>query len=270
MAITQLQTKADVNDNPRAVIGGNRPPVAIEARAEFDDLIDANEGLRQRIEDLIGASERATATSEETMGRCGQTIIQIRAAMKKVEDAHTTAKAPYLEGGRVVDAAKKELLNPLEEAKKRIEGKQEGYLREQKKRDDERRAKAAAEQRRVDEENARLQRDHEESVRKAQQEAEEQGKPVEAIVVPAPVYVAPPPPPAVIERGIIRGAEGAAISGKKVWKSQVMDYEKAFAMVESNPKVREAIDAAVAALIRGGLRTVPGVRIWEDVAVSNR
>lgn len=280
MAITQLQPKADVNDNPRAVMGNNRPPVAIEARAEFDDLINANDGLRQRIEDLIGASERATATSEETMGRCGQTIIQIRAAMKKVEDAHTTAKAPYLEGGRVVDAAKKELLVPLEEAKKRIEGKQEGYLREQKKRDDERRAKAAAEQRRIDEENARLQREHDESVRKAKQEAqaariaaEEAGRPAPVYVAPViaePVYVAPPPPPTVIERGIIRGAEGAAISGKKVWKSQVNDYAAAFPMVASNPKVKEAIDAAVAGIVRAGLRDIPGVRVWEDVGVSNR
>lgn len=270
MAITQLQPKADPIDNPRAVIGGNRPPVAIEAKAEFDELIDANEGLRQRIVDLVGAADRATATSEDTMGRCGQTVIQIRAAMKKVEDAHTNAKAPYLEGGRVVDAAKKELFNPLAEAKVKIEGKQQAYLREQAKRDQERRAKQEAEQRRIDEENARIQREHEEAQRKAQEAAQEQGQPVEAVYVPAPAYVPPPPPPKEIERGIIRGAEGAAISGKKVWKSQVTDYTKAFAMVQSNPKVREAIDSAIAAVVRAGMRQIDGVRTWEDVAVSNR
>lgn len=279
MGITNIKTPEAETDNPRAVVGNNRPPVAIEAKAEFDERIDATKGLRQRIKDLIGAADRSTATSEETMGKCGQTVIQIRAAMKKIDDAHTDAKAPYLEGGRVIDTAKKELRTPLEEAKAKIEGKQQGYLREQAKRDDERAAKAAEEQRRIDEENAKRQREHEEAQRKAQEEAaaaraaEEAGRPAPvyvAPVVPEPVYVAPPPPPAPIERGIIRGAEGAAISGKKVWKSQVTDYAAAFAMVSSNAKVREAIDAAVAAIVRAGVRDVPGTRVWEDVGVSNR
>ena len=73
-----------------------------------------------------------------------------------------------------------------------------------------------------------------------------------------------------IERGIIRGAEGAAISGRKVWKCEVKDYAKGSTMVISNIKVREAIDTAIAAIVRAGVHEIDGVRIWEDVAVSNR
>ena len=280
MGITNIQSAETATDNPRAVAGNNRPPVAIEAKSEFDERIDATDGLRQRIKDLIGASDRATATSEETMGKCGQTVIQIRAAMKKVTDAHTEAKAPYLEGGRVIDAAKNELHGQLSAAKETIEGKQQSFLREQKKRDDERRAKIEAEERRVQAENARIQREHDEAVRKAEQEAadaaraaEEAGRPVPVYVAPviaAPVYVAPPAASQPIERGIIRGAEGAAISGKKVWKSKVINYSDAFKMVASNPKVREAVDTAIAAIVRAGVHEMEGVDIWEDVGVSNR
>jgi hypothetical protein len=225
--------------------------------------------LRKRITDLVGASERAVATSAETTGRCGETVIQIRAAMKMVEQAHVTAKAPYLEGGRVIDAAKNDLFGQLSVAKTKVEEKQQSYLRAQKKADDERRAKAAEEERRIQEENARIAREHEEAVRKAEQEAfDKRGEPVD--IPPPPVFIAPPPPPKEIERGIIRGAEGAAISGKKVWKSEVTDYAKVIPMVQSNPKVREAIDVAVAALVRAGMHEIEGVRIWEDVGVSNR
>lgn len=267
MAITHL--KSEPTDSP-AAIGHNRPPVDIFAKSEFDEQIDQHEGLRKRIVDLVGAADRAQVTSEETMGRCGQTVIQIRACMKKIEDAHTTSKAPYLEGGRVIDKAKKELMGPLEEAKAKIEGKQRSYLRAQAKADQERREKQAAEERRIQEENERIQREHDEAMRKAEQEAAETGRHIDSAEVPEPVFIAPPPPPKPIERGIIRGAEGAAISGKKVWKSQITDYTQAFAMVSSNPKVREAMDSAIAAVVRAGVREIAGVRIWEDVGVSNR
>lgn len=266
MAITHLKPEPT---EAAAAIGHNRPPVDILAKSEFDEQIDQHEGLRKRITDLVGAADRATATSEETMGRCGQTVIQIRACMKKIEDAHTTAKAPYLEGGRVIDKAKKELMAPLEAAKSKIEGKQQVYLRAQARADQERREKQEAEERRIQAENERRQREHEEAVRRAQEEAEAAGKPVEEVAPPEPVYIAPPAPKP-IERGIIRGAEGAAISGRKVWKSEVQDYAAAFSMVASNPKVREAIDQAIAAIVRAGVREIAGVRIWEDVGVSNR
>ncbi|MGL4230353.1 MAG: hypothetical protein ACRCWJ_03220 [Casimicrobium sp.] len=249
--------------------------MAVEAKAEFDERIDAHEGLRKRITDLVGASERATATSEDTMGRCGQTVVQIRNAKKLVEAAHVEAKAPYLEGGRVIDAAKNELVALLGDAQKRIETKQSAYLAAQKKADDERKAKAAAEQRRVDEENARIKREHDEAVRKAEEEAwklrgTDEAPAVAVDIPPEPVFIAPPKPAPEIERGIIRGAEGAAVSAKMVWKSQVQDYAAAVGQVISNPKVKEAIDAAIAALVRAGIREVPGVRIWEEVGVSNR
>jgi len=210
-------------ENPRAVMGGNRPPLDVEARFAFDEALEATKpGLRERIDQLLAASDRASATDEESAGKCGELVKQIRAAAKAVDDAHTTAKGPYLAAGRAVDAAKNELRGPLDTAKGKVEAKQTQFLREQ--------ASTAA-----------------------------------------PVEVAPPPPPAPEpERQVIRGDYGATVSGQKVWLSQVEDYEVAFIAVANNSKVREAIDTAIKAMVRGGVHEIPGVRIWSDVKASNR
>lgn len=242
-------------ENPRAVIGGNRPPLDVEARHSFDEALDAAKpGLRDRIDQLLAAADRATATDEESAGRCGELVKQIRAAAKVVDDAHTAAKGPYLAAGRAVDAAKNELRGPLDTAKAKVEVKQTQFLREEE-------LKRQAELRR--------QREEQEAAWRAEQErlAAERA----ANAPEAPVEAAPPPPPAPEpERQIIRGDYGAAVSGQKVWLAQVEDYELAFIAVANNSKVREAIDTAIKAMVRGGVHEIPGVRIWSDVKASNR
>jgi len=256
MGIVHRQPVAETqtNDNPRAVPGNNRPPVDVEAKAAFDDLLDQRDGFRQRMADLIGAADRAVATDEETAGRCGELVRQIRAATKVVEDAHTTTKAPYLAAGRAVDAAKNELVGPLDAAKRTVEGKQTVYLREQEA------IRQAALRRQREAEEARR-REEAERLRAAAAEGAQA----------APVDPTPPPaPPAAPEPAIIRGDYGAAVSGTKVWQSEVLDYEVAFIAVANNSKVREAIDTAIKAMVRGGVHEIEGVRIWPDVKVSNR
>lgn len=260
MAVVQRARAPEMTEeNPRAVLGDNRPPIDVEAKAEFDEALDQKEGFRQRMADLIGASERATATDEESAGRCGELVKQIRAAVSYVEKTHEATKAPYLLAGRVIDSAKKELVTPLEAAKKVVEGKQTQFLREEE-------AKRQAEFRR--------QREAEEARRRAEWEAEQARlRAVAPADEPAPIVEAapPPPPPAPEpERTMIRGDFGAAVSAQKAWFSQVEDYEVAFMAVSNNEKVREAIDKAIANMVRGGVREIAGVRVWSDVKVSNR
>ena len=81
---------------------------------------------------------------------------------------------------------------------------------------------------------------------------------------PAPMPVEPPKPE------IVRGAFGAAVSTGKKMVAQVVDYELAFMAVSGNVKVREAIDKAIAAMVRAGQHEIPGVNVIEDVKVSNR
>lgn len=231
--------------------GHNRPPLDVEARAAFDDVLDARDGFRDRVAALLDAATRANAVDDDTAGRCGELVKQMRAAMKVVEDAHATIKAPYLAAGRAIDSAKNELVGKLDDAKRGVEAKQSTYLREQE-------AIRAAE--------ARRQREAYEARRREDEERARAAMDVDA----AEAVFGEPTPVMEPERQVIRGDYGAAVSGTKVWLSQVTDYEVAFIAVANNAKVREAIDTAIKALVRGGVREIDGVRIWSDIKASNR
>ncbi|MGE4321965.1 MAG: hypothetical protein AB7E60_02925 [Sphingobium sp.] len=243
-----------------APIGHNRPPLDIEAKAAFDEILDSREGFRRRIEQLLDASDRAAAVDDDTAGRCGELVKQIRAAAKVVDDAHKDAKNPYLAAGRAVDAAKNELRGPLDAAKLKVEGKQTQYLNEQ---------------RAIRDAELRRQHEAEQAAWRAEQDRIAAERAAAADAAPADfseVEPAPPPPPPAPEpdRQVIRGDYGATVSGKKEWRGQVTDYQLAFIAVENNEKVREAIDKAITSLVRGGVREIAGVRIWDEIKASNR
>lgn len=238
-----------------AEIGHNRPPLDVEARAAFDEALDAKQGFRERVVSLIGASDRAVATDEESAGRCGELVKQIRAAVTFIESAHKTVKEPYLLAGRAVDAAKNEQVAPLDAAKKKVEAKQTQFIREEN-------ARREAELRR--------QREAEEARRREGAERLAAEREAEGDILADMGREPARPIPVEPERTFIRGDYGAAVSGQKTWVSQVEDYEVAFIAVANNSKVREAIDTAIKAMVRGGVHEIAGVRIWSDVKVSNR
>lgn len=245
-----------------APIGHNRPPLDIEAKSAFDETLDEKDGFRERVAALLGSADRAAATDEESAGRCGELVKQIRGAVTYISMTHETTKAPYLLAGRVIDAAKNELVGPLETAKKSVEAKQTQFIREEE-------AKRQAEARRlrdIEEARRREEWEREQTRLKAEREAAADASHVEEAAPPLPPPVFVPEP----ERQIIRGDYGAAVSGKKEWLSQIEDYEVAFMAVSNNEKVREAIDKAIAGMVRGGVREIAGVKIWSDLKVSNR
>jgi hypothetical protein len=231
--------------------GHNRPSLDEEARSTFNDMLDQRDGFHQRIVDLIASADRATATDDDSLGRCGELVKQIRAATKVIEDTHKTTKQPYLDAGRAVDELKNTLIGPLNAAKTKVEAKQNQYLNEQ-------RQIQAAEARRIQEEEA------------ARQQAIADAAAANPGAAPAPdVELAAPPPPPV--SGVVaRGDYGAAVSAGTEWKSEVTDFEIAFIEVADNVKVREAISTAIQAMVRAGKHKIEGVRIWEQAKVSNR
>ena len=85
-----------------------------------------------------------------------------------------------------------------------------------------------------------------------------------------PVVFEAPEPVAAPEPTRIRGDFGALTTGKTVWKHEITDIEVAFMAVSNNEKVREAIDKAVGAMVRSGVRQIEGVRIFSDIAAQVR
>lgn len=240
-------------------MGHNRPPVDEMAREDFDrELLRDRPDFLQKLADLAGAADRADVHDDVTLGRAGDLINSLRACQKHVDETHKTVKAPYWEAGKAVDEKKNTLANQINEARNKVQRKGDKFVAEREARLRAERQRAEAEARRQAEEAAAA-----EALRNEAADTNDAESMDDVPVVAAPT-------PTVPDREPVRSDAGSTVSGKKVWKSEVTDYAKAFEAVSDNPKVQEAIDKAVAGLVRAGKREIPGARIWETAQMSAR
>jgi hypothetical protein len=241
-----------------AAIGHNQPPLEERIPAEFRAaLLEERPDFLRKLDDMLGtggdptaddyrpgAVHRAKCVDADTMARCASLVGLLRAAEKHVGDVHKVQKQPYLDGGRLVDGQKNAIVARIQAGRQYVEGLQAAYAREQRKAELERLAKEA-------EERAKL-----------EALARENG---------LEDAVPPPPEPAPVKRGPLRSDDGATVSTTTVLVPTVTDYAKAFRHVKNDAKVREAIDAAIARLVKATkAKELAGVTITEDVAVNNR
>lgn len=113
--------------------GHNRPPMDVEARSAFNELLDKRDGFRKMLEDIVESADRVEIKDDNSLGNAGEVVKQLRGAIKVINAAHSEAKAPYLAASRAVDEAKKLALRDLELAKEKIEAKQDAYVAERDK-----------------------------------------------------------------------------------------------------------------------------------------
>lgn len=263
-----------------AGLGHNKPPLEEIIPAEFRaELLRDRPDFLARLDQLVEASERAQAIDDETLGRCGDLVNAYRALLKHIIETHKTVKEPHLLAGRLVDAEKNSLTERVEAAKRKVEGigntfvaEREARLRAERERiaaeeraAAERAAAAERERQRAEEEAARAAanaanaQEREEAERRAaaaRAEAEE-AQAAAALAASQQTKVEP-----------VRSDAGAAVSGKQEWVCQVEDFTRAFKHVKSDPKVQEAVEAAIKRLVRAGQRELAGVKIW-PVAKAN-
>lgn len=203
----------------------NEPP--LKDRLELDHAALIATGAEAAA--LVPSEIRAIASDEEAAAYT-DTAADIKAVIAQVDAAFKVEKAPWLEGGRTVDAFFAAIRDPLKAASARVvealNGRQRALLAAQR--------KAAAE------------------------EAERQRK--EAIAFDEPV----PEVPRVKEAARIVSFSGSKASASVKWKGEVVDLE-ALPRQYMMPN-QAAIDAA----IKGGVREIPGVRIFEDVRTAIR
>lgn len=248
-----------------AGIGHNKPPMDEEARQAFRErMLEKKPDYAERIEQLAGAAERCTVVDQDTAGKAGDLVKQIRAMMGLVNDTHTVVKAPYLAAGRAVDEAKKALESRLDTMKRSVERKQTQFLQEEE-------ARQAAERRRLQAIADQQARERAEADRKAEAEraaAAAAGAPLPDEPEPEPLPVMPAARVEPAEP--IKSDFGTTVSGQKVWEAEVLDYDVAYIAVSKNEKVRAAIDTAIKGMVRGGMREIEGVRIYQALKASNR
>jgi hypothetical protein len=284
--IARARPAPELDENPRAVIGSNRPPIEEQGVTDFNEAIDGHEGLRKRILSLCDSATRATATDDETSARCAELVRQMGAAEKVVDAERENVKRPYLTAGRRIDDAAKTLIAQLATAKGTVRGMAEGYLRDKARREEStrqealriEREEAAARQRKIDEAN-RIAAQKAEAERKRLQAIEDEKAAAEAreaaqvVVEPEPVFIAPELERAPIAEAApvqIRSDFGAVASTRKVKVATITDWNKAFKRVSKMPAVQEAVQKAVNGLVRAGEVNIPGVEITDDFGISIR
>lgn len=242
-----------------APMGHNHPPLDEEAKATFrDELLKDRPNFLDKVEEMEGALDRVAVTDDVTLGRAGDFVKTVRKAIQHVDGAHKTAKQPYLDAGRAVDEEKNGLVGRLDKIKREVEARSNTFLNERaaKERAEHERQAAIAREQAAEEAAAQALRD--EAAAAGDVEAMEQ-VPIIAKAVTAPARQEP-----------LRSDLGTTVSVRTVWQSEVTNYYTAFVAVQSNAKVREAIDKAIASLVKAGTREIEGVRIYETAAMQAR
>lgn len=278
----QESKAAPPQETARASLGHNMPPVEEQIAMEMREalLSDRPDFLKRR-DDAIAAVSRAEVVDEETLGKAGDLAKILRSCEGYISEVHKAVKEPYLVRGRACDAEKNRLIADITTARSALADKMNGFMakREAERRAEEARraaearaaaeaaARAEREAREAEEAAARAQREAqtEEERQEAARRAAEAAREAEQRIADAALAAAP-----TAKAEPVRSDTGSTISGRTVWLSQVEDYTKAMKAVKSDPKVREAIDAAVQRLVKAGQREIPGARIWSTTQAVAR
>lgn len=248
--------------NPRAVIGGNQPPIEERIPAEFREaLLEEKPHFLTVLEKYVGkgdpnsegyvegAAYRAKASDEETLARCGDLQSALRKAEAYISGVHTAQKAPFLLGGRLVDAEKNAFVGPggsITRARNHVQRVMDDYT-----------AKLINERRKS---AADAEADRQRLLALAREnDIDETLVPVAA----APKVAAP-----------IRSDAGSTISIGTRWEPRIIDFAKAYKKVKDDAKVKEVIEAAIKRLAKAsgadGDTKWPGVEFTEVAKSSAR
>jgi len=271
----------------------NKPPLEEVIPAEFKEALLADRpDFLSRLDEMVGkmnpekpedygSVSRVRVTNDDELARAGTLAKMIRAAKAHVDATHKAVKQPYLDGGRLVDAEKNALIERLDAGMKKVSTPADAYVAKKEAEARAERERIAAQQRAAAEEAARAEAAREQAEREAEAAAANAANDAEraaaeeaareaAAKAEQAMAAAALAPASPTKSEPVRSDEGATVSGKKEWKSEVTDYEVAFIHVADDEKVREAIDKAIARRVKAGTRTLEGVRIWPVAKASFR
>lgn len=252
-------------DNDRAVIGGNKPPIAEILTEEFADLI-------KRVQEIVDAAECVPAVdNQEVCEKAISYLGMIKAEEKKAEAKRKERKEEPLSECRAIDAFFAKMVDPLEPIYTKVYKQVQAFeakRREEAAAEQARLDQAAAEQRALAERAAAAAKDlststdagerveaidHEIEANRRAINAENLERAADDIVAAAP----------------LRGSHGGTAFAASKWKSEITDLTAA---IKHARKVDEAaILACIQTIfdkqVRAGVRTFPekaGVKAVEE------
>lgn len=280
----------DKPDNPLAVPGSNNPPPDLKLGDELLEQLSAeNLKLTQRQIELLEAVNRAPATveSDEVASNMAAFLKQINDFVKSAKVAHDDKKAPYLNGGRIVDNWFAQLTLPLTKAFTMLNQRQTTFLTAKAakaRREAEEKAaaeRAEADRKRREAEKAEADRRRaERDAKKAQDDAARQAADARAAQANAAAEEArrlqaeaDAAAQAAAKTATASDAALARTHGdyamatlRKVWTYEVVDLAKV--PVEYLTVNDRVIKAAISG--KDGKRDIPGLRIFDQNAAVSR
>lgn len=262
--------------NPRAVMGGNNPPLEESIVADYDAAI-VESGLRARVDALVAkGADPKPCPDNETAGRYGDYLKLVGAADKAIEEEREKLNRPLLTAQRTLKGRADAIRASLKESADKVRSALEVFMAAERKRvadeaalEMKRRADAAAVQAAEDK---RLR----EAATKLAEEAARAAAPADELFLapppapvpdPEPVYV---PEPVKFEAPVARGDYGARVGSKTVWKWEIQSVRQLPNDVLNHEKVVAAINQVIGARVRSGTRTLKGTRIWDMQETSVR
>lgn len=246
--------------------GHNRPDPLEILR---DELEAENHELIKRKDQLLAGAGRMPETVEddEAAGKFADMVKLVTAATKAADAARVARKEPFLEGGRAVDGFfKSRIGEPLEKAKKTIEGRLSVYLRAKAERERAERLRQEAEARRAADEAAAAARKAEQALRDERSleeaiAAQRRADDAKAAATAAAKAAAAKP----AEMSRTRGDAGALGSLRTWWDLDPATIDRAALDLEALRQHLpvDAIEKAVRSFIKAGGRELRGVHIYE-------
>lgn len=306
MGIVQRNKPENESENPRVVMGSNRPPVDEQVIIDLSEALMV-EGLTKRIDELIASCGRAPEiTSPEIAGRYADLIKQMSAASKAVEAEREKLNRPLLTAQRALKGRADAIVAPLQEAERGARSKVKAYDDAEQEKERKRQAEAAALARKAAEEaeaeRARLQAIADEKARqerlrlqaiadedarkerlrlqaiedaKAAAEAREAAKveveaeviEIEAEVIEIEADIVEYQPETPV---VVQGDYGAKVARTTNWKHEILSVRQLPDGILKHAKVIEALDKVIAAQVRGGTREMKGCRIYPETGIAIR
>lgn len=254
-----------------AGMGHNAPPLDEMIVMELNEALDAKQGFRARVADIIAkGADPAPCEDDDRAGRYGDFIRIAKACQGFIDEERTRIKKPYLDATRALDGTAKTLQDQLGDAIARVRAKLDAYAVEVARKQREEANRIAAEQEALrqkaaaeaEAERQRLQAIENERAVREQREA----APVE-VAPPEPVFV--PPAPAA-EAPVFRGDLGSRVGVKTIKVVTITDVKKLPKAILAHPRVQEAILAVVNARVKSGETNITGIEITEQTVSSVR
>lgn len=236
-----------------ASLGHNRAPIEEQIVIDFEEAI-AESGLKKRVADLVAGAGRVGAVdSDDKAGKVADLIKMVRVAKDALEAEREKLNRPILTAQRNLKGRSDGYAAQMVDAMAPVHSALDTYAREQRRIADE--ARRAAEQRARDAAEA-------ERARLAAMEPDTPEHEKEAIVQRVEAAFVQAVAPA--EAPKIRGDYGSTIGTKTTWLHEIESVRQLPDSILKHEKVLESLNKVVGALVRGGSRSIKGVRIWSE------